>query len=117
MRTTTQGGFRRIFPQYEKYIKHVSIGTPLTTNNFLATEVGECYGLAATPERFRCPDLSPHTPVPNLFLTGQDVITLGISGAVSSGYMTANVVAGYDCVENILLQRDIMADLGLKPIY
>ena len=72
---------------------------------------------APARQRFRCADLSPHTPVEGLYLTGQDIITLGVSGAVSSGYLTANVVAGYDTLENVLLQRDIMADLGLDPIY
>jgi phytoene dehydrogenase-like protein len=56
-------GFRQVFPKLEPYIRHVQIGTPLTTNNFLATDEGECYGLAATPARFRNQDLNPHTPV------------------------------------------------------
>ena len=62
-------GFRKIFPKLEKYIKHVSIGTPLTTNNFLATDQGECYGLGATPARYRSNDLGAHTECPNVVMT------------------------------------------------
>ena len=110
-------GFRVVFPKLEPYIVHATVGTPLTTNNFLGTTLGECYGRSATPSRWLCPDLSPYTPVKNLLLTGQDVVTLGLTGAIASGYLTANVLAGYGCWENILLQREIVTDLGLGKIF
>ena len=110
-------GFRKVFPKLEKYIVHSSVGTPLTTNHFLGTTQGECYGRSATPSRWLCPDLSPYTPVANLLLTGQDIVTLGLTGAAISGYLTANVLAGYGGWENILLQREIVLDLGLEKIF
>ena len=64
--TMMEQGFRKVFPKLEKYITHSTIGTPLSTNNFLATEEGECYGLAATPKRWMVNELSPHTPIENL---------------------------------------------------
>lgn len=112
-----QQGFREIFPDLERYIVHTSVGTPLSTNNFLSTEEGECYGRSATPTRWLCPDLSPYTPMKNFYLTGQDVVTLGLTGGIAAGYMTANVVAGYGSWENLFLQREICADLGLKPLF
>ena len=96
---------------------HTSVGTPLTTNRFLGTTQGECYGRSATPSRWLCPDLSPHTPVGNLLLTGQDVVTLGLTGGIASGYLTANVLAGYGSWENVVLQREIVMDLGLGKIF
>lgn len=87
-------GFRKVFPELEKYVTFQELGTPLSTNDFLGTDEGECYGLAATAPRWDIPDLTPHTPVKNFLLTGQDVVTLGASGALSSGYLTANVAAG-----------------------
>lgn len=110
-------GFRKVFPELEKYIVHTSIGTPLSTNSFLGTEQGECYGRSATPTRWLCPDLSPYTPVTNLFLTGQDVVTLGLTGGIAAGYLTANVLAGYGSWENIIVQREIVHDLGLGKIF
>ena len=50
-------------------------------------------------------------------MTGQDVVTLGLTGAIASGYLTANVLAGYGEWENILLQREIVIDLGLGKIF
>ena len=110
-------GFRKVFPKLEPYITHATVGTPLTTNNFLGTTQGECYGRSATPARWLCPDFSPHTPVPNLLLTGQDVVTLGLTGGIASGYLTANVLAGYGEWENVILQREIAHDLGLGKIF
>jgi len=112
-----QQGFRKVFPHLEQYIVHTSVGTPLTTNSFLGTSQGECYGRSASPSRWLCPDLSPYTPVGNLLLTGQDIVTLGLTGAIASGYLTANVLAGYGCWENIVLQREIVDDLGLGKIF
>ena len=83
-------GFRKIYPHLEKFISFTEVGTPLTTNNFLATAQGECYGMAATTSHWLAPDLVPHSPCSNFFLTGQDIGTLGLAGSISSGYLTAN---------------------------
>ena len=53
----------------------------------------------------------------NLYLTGQDVVTLGLTGAIAGGYLTANVVAGYGSWENVLLQREICHDLGVAKLF
>ena len=54
-----------------------------------------------TPERFRLPWLRPHTPVPGLFLTGQDVVTDGLGGAVMAGVLTASAI----------LRRNVLRDI------
>jgi all-trans-retinol 13,14-reductase len=110
-------GFRKVFPRLEKHVRHTSVGTPLSTNAWLGTDEGECYGLGLTPQHLHLPDLVPGTAVDGLFMTGQDVCTLGVSGAVSAGYITANAVAGYGRWENALLQMDIMVGLGLPPLF
>ena len=110
-------GFRKVFPELERYITHTSIGTPLSTNDFLGTDEGECYGRSATPSRWLCDDLSPYTPVANLYMTGQDIINLGLTGAIASGYLTANVLTGYGGLENIVLQRELCEDLGVPPAF
>ena len=45
--------------------------------------------------------LRPDTDVPGLFLTGQDVLTAGITGALMSGVLTAGSV----------LNRHVLGDL------
>ena len=67
-------------------------------------ERGESYGLSATPERFRLRCLTPRTPIRNLYLTGQDVVSLGVTGALLGGVVTASAILG----------RNLMATLS-KP--
>jgi len=112
-----EDGFRKIFPELEQYIRHTSVGTPLSTNDFLGTDQGECYGRSATPTRWLCPALTPYTPVKNLYMTGQDVVTLGLTGAIAAGYLTANLLTGYGGLENLVLQRQLCEDLGVKPTF
>ena len=55
---------------------------------------GEAYGLAATPARFALRSLTAHTSVRNLFLTGQDVTSLGVAGALFGGVVSASAILG-----------------------
>lgn len=70
------------------------VSTPLSTRHFTNYARGEIYGLAHDPARFAERALAPRTPVPGLWLTGQDVCTCGIGGALAGGYLTASCVAG-----------------------
>ena len=110
-------GFRRVFPQLEKAIAFTELGTPLSTNTFLGKERGECYGRAAVPAHWGCPDLVPQTACANFYLTGQDIGTLGVAGAISAGYLTANAVAGYGRWTNVVRQSEIALDLGEPSPY
>ena len=111
-------GFRKVFPHLEKHLVRTTVGTPLSTNHFLATEHGEVFGAAGLnePKRWMARDLSPWTALPNFFLTGQDVVTLGVPGALSVGYLTACAMEGYGDVPNLILQREIMDDLPADPV-
>jgi len=51
-----------------------------------------------------------------LYLTGQDIVALGLPSALSAGFLTANVLMGYDNWENAILQRDIVDDMGKKML-
>jgi all-trans-retinol 13,14-reductase len=68
------------------------LSTPLSTRHFTNAAHGEIYGLAHTPARFESRDLQPRTPISQLFLTGQDVGTEGIVGALSAAVTTASVM-------------------------
>jgi all-trans-retinol 13,14-reductase len=110
-------GFDVVFPHLRPYVKHTSVGTPLSTNTWLGTDQGECYGQGLTSKHLQLPDMVPNTPVRNLYQTGQDVVTLGVSGAMSAGYLTANAVAGYGSWENAFLQSDIVQGLGMPKLF
>jgi all-trans-retinol 13,14-reductase len=49
--------------------------------------------------------------VTGLYLTGQDLITPGLAGALSSAELTANTIVGYGTLADILTGRDLVGDL------
>lgn len=81
-------------PQLRGKIDHYELSTPLSTKHFCNYEFGEVYGLDNGVERFNQKFLRPRTTVKNLYLTGQDVVSVGIGGAIASGLLTATVVTG-----------------------
>ena len=84
--------FLKVVPQAEGHIVTTELSTPLSTKHFTNNARGEIYGLEHTPERFRLPWLRPHTPVKNLYMTGQDMVTVGVTGAAASGVLTASTI-------------------------
>jgi len=83
-------------PQVRGRIDHCELSTPLTTKRFTAHPHGEIYGLAATPARFEDRALRPRTPLRGLYLTGTDISTLGVAGAMFGGMLTASAILRRD---------------------
>jgi all-trans-retinol 13,14-reductase len=96
-----QQELERAVPAVAGRIDHAELSTPLTTRHFMNYPQGEAYGLAATPERFRLRSLTPHTTVRNLYLTGQDVASLGVAGALFGGAVAASAILGRNLVSKI----------------
>lgn len=82
----------RQFPQLEGKIDYYELSTPLSTKEFVNYSKGEIYGLDHSPQRFRNRQLRAHTPVKGLYLTGQDIVTCGIGGALMGGLITAAAI-------------------------
>lgn len=82
------------FPQLRGRIDYYELSTPLSTDYFCRYETGEIYGLDHDPSRFEQRWLKPKTDIPGLYLTGQDVITCGVAGAMIGGLATAVAVSG-----------------------
>jgi all-trans-retinol 13,14-reductase len=61
----------------------------LSTVAFTAAEHGGVYGLEASPRRFLSNALRAKTPIAGLYLTGQDVGSAGIVGAMMGGVLSA----------------------------
>ena len=91
------------FPQLEGKIDYYELSTPLSTKHFVHYDKGEIYGLDHTPARFRMPELRPKTPIKNYYLTGQDIVTVGIGGALMSGVLTAaHVTTNFWMIDKII---------------
>lgn len=80
------------FPALTPMIVYRELGTPLATARFTAHEKGGFYGLETTPRRVLSEALSPKTPVPGLFLSGQDVVSPGIAGSMWGGLLCAAAI-------------------------
>ncbi|AJR05333.1 NAD(P)/FAD-dependent oxidoreductase [Photobacterium gaetbulicola] len=82
----------RVAPQLKGKVDYYEVSTPLSTSHFSHHQQGEIYGLAHSPQRFRQKCLRIHTPVTNLFLSGQDVMTASIAGGTMAGLLCASTI-------------------------
>ena len=80
------------FPALASFIVYRELGTPLATASFTGHEKGGFYGVETTPRRMLSDALNARTPVPGLFLSGQDVMSPGIAGALSGGMFGAAAI-------------------------
>jgi all-trans-retinol 13,14-reductase len=92
----------RVEPQLRGQLDHCELSTPLSTARFSGHKKGEIYGLAHTPERFQQKHLRPHTAIKGLYLTGQDIATAGIGGALAAGVLTASAITGRNLMKQVL---------------
>jgi all-trans-retinol 13,14-reductase len=81
-------------PQVRGQVDYFEVSTPLSTDWFGGYHHGELYGLAHTPERMQQKWLRPQTRIPGLWLTGQDVLTCGVTGAMMAGMLTTMSMVG-----------------------
>lgn len=91
-------------PQLEGKVDHYELSTPVTTKHFMNYEHGELYGIDHNPERYENRFLQPRTPIKNFYLTGQDVVTAGVAGALFAGFLTASAMTGKNQVEKAMLE-------------
>ena len=93
-----------LFPQIKDHIDFVDVGSPVTHKTYIAAPHGEIYGLDHTIERMDASltaKLRPKTDIQGLYMTGQDVLLCGFTGAIYGGLIAAAAV----------LERNVMTDL------
>jgi all-trans-retinol 13,14-reductase len=79
--------FTRHLPRLAPLIVFRELATPLATAAITGHDRGGFYGLENTPRRMMTKALRMKTPIPGLFLSGQDVVTPGILGAMWGGVL------------------------------
>lgn len=89
-------------PQLAGKIDVAELSTPLTTRHFAGHPHGEIYGLDHSPARFAARQLRPHTRIGNLYLTGADICTAGIGGALMGGALTASAITRQNMLSHLL---------------
>ena len=88
-------------PQAKEAMDYYELSTPLSVKSLANYSKGELYGIDHTPDRFRQRWLKPKTTIKNLYLTGQDIITVGVTSALFSGLLTASAI----------LKKNLMSEL------
>lgn len=94
----------QLYPQIRDCIDFTEIASPVTNKHYIAQPHGEIYGLDHGIERFdplMVAKLRPKTDIPGLFLTGQDILSCGFTGALFAGVLGAQAALG----------RNVMGDL------
>ena len=84
----------RVLPGFRDLVEHVEVSTPLTAEYYTSHPWGAFFGVPATPDRLRAEPLGPRTPIPGLYLAGQDAMSLGVVGAMMGGVAAASQVLG-----------------------
>ena len=81
-------------PQLRGKVDYYEVSSPLSTNWFSGYQRGELYGLSHSANRLQQDWLTPKTKIQGLWLTGQDILTCGVTGAMMAGLMTTTAMVG-----------------------
>jgi phytoene dehydrogenase-like protein/ferredoxin-NADP reductase len=79
---------------FKGLVDYAELSTPLSIENFTSRSHGLMYGIPAVPQRYALRWLSVTTPLKNFFLSGSDVGSPGIVGALMGGIACASVLNG-----------------------
>jgi len=84
-----------IFPKIKDKLVYQEVATPLTNMHYLGAQRGAMYSAEHNLDRFDAEAVARNrcdTPVKNLFISGQDVFSCGIAGALHGGLLCASTV-------------------------
>ncbi len=84
----------KALPGFADAVTYAELSTPLTMQHYTSHPDGQCYGVAASPQRYRTRPLGPDTPIKGLWLAGTDAGSLGIVGAMFGGVAAASRALG-----------------------
>ena len=93
----------RFFPELAAHVVTSELATPLSIEFFTGQAFGAPYGVPYTPGRNRLPYCQVRTPIEGLYLSGQDVFSLGVIGALMGGAISAMVCEGGPAFPRLIL--------------
>lgn len=84
----------KYFPEFNGLVDYYELSTPLTVESFTGHAGGMIYGQVCNEDRLFRDQWKVSTSLKGLYLTGSDVGTPGINGAMMAGVMTAAKLSG-----------------------
>jgi all-trans-retinol 13,14-reductase len=81
-----------LYPQIKGHVVCTEVSSPLSTKHFTNYQHGEIYGLEHSPERFKLDSLLPKSSIKGLYMVGQDIVTVGVGGALASSILCATSI-------------------------
>lgn len=85
-----------VVPGLGAAVEHHYTSTPLTYRDYTLTPYGSAYGVRKDYRNLMMTMLSPRTPLPNLLLTGQNIILHGLEGVAMTSLHTSAAILGKD---------------------
>lgn len=99
------------FPKLKDKLVYQEAATPLTNMHYLSCNRGAIYSADHNLERFYAEAMARNrcdTPVKNLYLSGQDIFSCGIAGALHGGLLCASTVLNYPVyIDLYLLKKNL----------
>ena len=102
-------------PGFAALVQYSELSTPLTVEHYTSHPAGCFYGLPGTPARYQSTPVGARTPIAGLYLTGSDVASLGIVGAMMGGLSAASQALGPAGMFRIMADMRHAKAVPLKP--
>ncbi|KAF7705159.1 hypothetical protein HF521_020445 [Silurus meridionalis] len=96
------------YPKLRDKLVFQEVSSPLSNAYYLGSYLGSMYSAEHNLERFQLEALARNrcdTPVKNLFITGQDVFSCGIAGALHGGLLCASTVLKHIVYIDLLMLK------------
>jgi len=84
-----------VIPGLRNSIERRYTSTPLTWRDYTLSPCGSAFGIRKDFRQPLLTNLSPKTPVPNLFLTGQSLVLHGLEGVTMTALSTIDMIKNY----------------------
>lgn len=92
----------REIPGLRQMTGAIYTSTPLTWHDYTMTPDGSAYGVRKDSRNLMMTMLSPRTPIPNLLLTGQNLMLHGVEGVTMTALKTCGELLGNEFIEKII---------------
>lgn len=82
----------RVIPGLRDMVEKCYTSTPLTWRDYTLSPCGSAFGIRKDCRQPLITMLSPKTPIPNLFLTGQSLVLHGLEGVTMTAFKTLETI-------------------------